>query len=164
MRSRLMPPTLVIFAIFMVICCNVVSVQASDGSDAMQKLCLTLSRATQCKASFKVPTFKVRNGKVTWFKFNPCKTKFKFLGGKQCLPGTDAVTVVVPVGIDVGSKSVDGCDLARAAIPGLDQLSQKSGALCKCLPEASRERTSEAAPRVPLIIPRHTLTFRCCLS
>ena len=111
-------------------------VAASDGSDAMKKLCSSLSRATSCKASFKIPTFKVRTGKTDWFQFNPCKTTFRFpFGGKQCLPGTDKVVITVPIGIDVGSKSVDGCSLARQAIPGLEQLAQKSGAICSCLPE-----------------------------
>jgi hypothetical protein len=111
-------------------------VAASDGSEAMKKLCSSLSRATSCKASFKIPTFKVRTGKTDWFKFNPCKSTFRFpFGGKQCLPGTDKVVITVPIGIDVGSKSVDACSLARQAIPGLEQLAQKSGAICTCLPE-----------------------------
>jgi hypothetical protein len=113
-------------------------VAASDVSDAMKKLCLSLSRATSCKASFNIPTFKLRMGKTDWFKFNPCKTTFRFpFGGKQCLPGTDKVVITAPIGIDVGSKSVDACSMARKAIPGLEQLAQKSGAICSCLPEVS---------------------------
>lgn len=126
-----LPNYLLFLLLVSIISSNLVA--ASDGSEAMKKLCSSLSRATSCKASFKIPTFKVR---TDWFKFNPCKTTFRFpFGGKQCLPGTDKVVITVPIGIDVGSKSVDACSLARQAIPGLEQLAQKSRAICTCLPE-----------------------------
>lgn len=129
-------PSAYILLLLLASLANLDLVACSDGSDAMKKLCSSLSRATSCKASFKIPTFKVRTGKTDWFKFNPCKTTFRFpFGGKQCLPGTDKVVITVPIGIDVGSKSVDACSLARQAIPGLEQLAQKSGAICTCLPE-----------------------------
>jgi hypothetical protein len=135
MRFSIEPPAYILLLLLASLA-NLNLVACSDGSDAMKKLCSSLSRATSCKASFKIPTFKVRTGKTDWFRFNPCKTTFRFpFGGKQCLPGTDKVVITVPIGIDVGSKSVDACSLARQAIPGLEQLAQKSGAICTCLPE-----------------------------
>jgi hypothetical protein len=101
MRFSIEPPAYILLLLLASLA-NLNLVACSDGSDAMKKLCSSLSRATSCKASFKIPTFKVRTGKTDWF---------------------------------VGSKSVDACSLARQAIPGLEQLAQKSGAICTCLPE-----------------------------
>ncbi|KAG7528217.1 hypothetical protein FFLO_06332 [Filobasidium floriforme] len=116
-------------------------VAASDGSEAMKKLCSSLSRATSCKASFKIPTFKVRTGKTDWFKFNPCKTTFRFpFGGKQCLPGTDKVVITVPIGIDMLSI-VDG-DTFKSLVQSGDagttsaDILEKFGGFAQCAVDA----------------------------
>lgn len=110
---------------------------ASVASEAMKKLCGSVSMLSSCKTSIAIPTAKVKMGKVPWFKYNSCKTKFRYGFGWTCIPGTDKVMIEAPVGIEFGTKQVSSCTLAKAAMPGLGDIILKSGQMCKCIPDVS---------------------------
>ena len=52
------------------------------------------------------------------------------------MTGTIPTVISVPCGVNVGSKKLDFCGVARKGIPNLDELTRQAAGYCTCLPEA----------------------------
>jgi hypothetical protein len=109
-------------------------------ADGVQALCNTLQQVKDCSISLPMPYATIKKVKFTWFKYNSCKTKQKYnlgfgIKGWTCIPGTDATIAEEPVGLEIGIKNVDLCDLAFDAIPGLNNILDNNVKFCRLIPK-----------------------------
>ncbi|KAH7321743.1 hypothetical protein BKA65DRAFT_540909 [Rhexocercosporidium sp. MPI-PUGE-AT-0058] len=120
-----------------------------SSASSLETVCGSIKKLGSCKAVISVLTLAIKTCKEKFFKLIPCKTRYggrypcgvswkgiKYCDGWICVPGTVPTTISVPCGVNVGSKKLDFCDVARKGVPNLDEITRLAAGYCKCLPEA----------------------------
>ncbi|KAG4433925.1 hypothetical protein IFR05_010594 [Cadophora sp. M221] len=115
-----------------------------SSASSLDTVCGFIKKLAKCKAVINVPTLAIKTCKEKFFKTRfggryPCGVSWKsikYCDGWTCVPGTIPTVISVPYGVNVGSKKLDFCGVARKGIPNIDEITRLAAGYCKCLPEA----------------------------
>ncbi|KAM7194142.1 hypothetical protein V8F20_008062 [Naviculisporaceae sp. PSN 640] len=131
---------------------GVAAVRGNDTNE-YNGICSNLQSLNSCSKTIKVPSGppKIKTCDQESFTLDPCKTKeiityacgliswnkVKTCTKEVCVPGTVSSTIKVPCGVTIPTKEIPICKAVSSALGSAgQQLIDKAGAMCKCLPKA----------------------------